>query len=184
MENFINSKILQRSVAVCVCAALFACFAKAQIAVGGNYTLSQTAIAGGGASGAGASVNGNYSLEGTIGQNAAGTKQQNVPYAFQPGFWTVQTFAPTAASVSVGGRVLTADGGGVRNVRVTMMGASGETRTAISSSFGYFRFEAVTAGETYIFSVFSKRFTFSQPVQVRSILEETDDVVFTANAEI
>jgi len=184
MENFINSKILKQSIAICVCAALFACFAKAQIASGGNYTLSQAAIASGGASGAGASVNGNYSLEGTIGQNAAGTKQQNLSYAFQPGFWTVQPFAPTVASVTVGGRVLTANSGGVRHVRVTMTGASGETRTAISSSFGYFRFEDVTAGETYIFSVFSKRFTFSQPVQVRSILEETDDIVFTAHDKI
>ena len=93
MKTFINSKILKQSIAVLSFAVIAASFATAQIATGGNYTLTQTAIANGGAGGAG----GNYSLEGTIGQSAAGTKQQNSPYIFQPGFWTAQTFAPTAA---------------------------------------------------------------------------------------
>ena len=162
---------------------ILACAAEAQIATGGNYTLTQTAIANGGASGTGASAGGNYSLEGTIGQAAAGTRQQNSPNTFQPGFWTAQPFVPTAASVTVGGRVLAANGIGIRNVRITLTGASGETRTAISSAFGYFRFDNVAAGETYIFSVFAKRFAFSQPTQVRSIVEDTDDIIFTANDE-
>ena len=183
MKNKIKSNFWHYSIAVWFCIAAFANFTKAQIATGGNYTMTQTAIANGGASGAGASANGNYALEGTIGQNAAGTRQQNASYAFQPGFWTIQTFAPTAANVIVGGRILMPDGSGIRNVRVTITGANGETRTAISSTFGYFRFEDVAAGETYVFSVFAKKFTFSQPSQVRSILEDTDDLIFTANGE-
>ena len=183
MKNPIISKLWNQFVTVCICGLILACAAQAQIATGGNYTLTQTAIASGGTSGAGASAGGNYSLEGTIAQSAAGTNQQNVPYKFQPGFWTAQTFAPTAAHVTVVGRVLAANGGGIRNVRITLTGASGETRTVISSTFGYFRFDDVAAGETYIFSVFAKRFAFSQPTQVRSIVEDTDDIIFTANDE-
>ena len=62
-----------------------------------------------------------------------------------------------------------------------MTGANGESRTAISSAFGYFRFDNVEAGGTYIFSVRAKRYTFSQPTLVRSIVEDADDLVFTAN---
>jgi hypothetical protein len=156
--------------------------ADAQIATGGNYTLDQSVVASGGVTSA---AGGTFKVEGTAGQAGAGTKQIHSPYNFYSGFWTAQTiFTPTAASVAVGGRVLTANGVGIRNVRVTITSASGVTRTAISSSFGYFQFEDVVVGETYIFNVFSKRFIFSEPAQVHSIFEEIDDIVFTANGEI
>ena len=89
--------------------------------------------------------------------------------------------APTAADVMVSGRVLTTDGRGIKNVLVTMINSNGESRTAISSQFGYFKFDNVAAGGTYIFSVHAKRYTFSQPTLVRSIVEDADDLVFTAN---
>jgi len=181
MNNLIINT-LKRLTFVCLCATAFACFAEAQVASNGNYTLTQTATANGGTSGAGASSGGNYLIEGTIGQSAAGTKQQNAAYTFQPGFWTAQQiFAPTAAAVHVGGKVVTADGRGIRNVRVTLKLSNGEARTIISSTFGYFRFDSIPAGETCIFSVSAKQFTFSQPAQVRSIVEDTDDIVFTAD---
>ena len=182
MKNTTHLKISKHLTAICLCAAAFAGFARAQIAAGGNYTLTQTAIANGGASGAGAGVSGNYMLEGTIGQAAAGTKQANAAYKFEPGFWTAQNFAPTAAAVGVSGRVVTATGSGIRNVLITMSASNGESRTVISGAFGYFRFADVPAGETYIFSASAKRYSFSQPVQVRSINEDTDDIIFTANA--
>lgn len=158
--------------------------ADAQIASGGNYTIEKSVIAGGGASGNAASGGGNYKLEVTIGQAAAGTNQQNTGYKFQPGFWTAQTFAPTAAEVTVSGRILTADGRGIKNVLVTMVKSNGESRTVISSAFGYFRFSDVAAGETYIISVSAKRYTFSQPTLIRSIVEDTDEIVFVADGSI
>lgn len=159
--------------------------ADAQITSGGNYTLTQTSIANGGASGNAASNGGNYSLEGTIGQSAAGTNQQKAAYQFQPGFWTAQPLLlPTAAAVTVSGRVVTADGRGIRNVLVTMVKSNGESRTVLSSAFGYFRFDDLAPGETYIFSVSAKRYTFSQPTLVRSIVEDADDIIFTADDSI
>lgn len=175
-------KISAQLIVMCLCASVFVCPAKAQIASGGSYTLTQTAIANGGASGAGASSGGNFSLEGTIGQNAAGTKQQNATYIFQPGFWTAQVFAPTAAEVTVSGRVLTTDGGrGIRNVVITLTSASGETRKAISGASGYFQFTDVPVGETYVFKADAKRYNFREPTQVRSIVEDTNDLIFTAD---
>ena len=66
-------------------------------------------------------------------------------------------------------------------MRVTLTGTNGESRTVLSGSFGYYRFAEVPAGETYIFSVFAKRYTFAQNTQVRSIMEDTDDINFVAD---
>ena len=138
-----------------------ACAADAQISSSGNYTLDQSVIAAGG----GTSANGNLKVEGTAGQNAAGAKQVNAPYNFYPGFWTAPLiFAPTAAEVSVGGRVVTADNSGIRNARITVTNGNGETRTVLSGAFGYFHFAEVAPGGTYIFSVHAKRYAFTESV--------------------
>ncbi|MEJ7700396.1 MAG: carboxypeptidase-like regulatory domain-containing protein [Pyrinomonadaceae bacterium] len=97
---------------------------------------------------------------------------------------TVDKIVPltTAATVAVGGRVMTASGRGIRNVSVTMTDESGNIRTAITTSFGYYRFVDVPAGGTYIFSVRGKRFAFGNNTQVQSIVEDTDDINFVANS--
>jgi len=91
--------------------------------------------------------------------------------------------APTAAAVSVSGRVMTASGRGIRNVRLSLTDSNGQIRTAATTSFGYYRFNDVQTGETYIISVRSKRYTFSQSSQVLSVNEETDAVNFIADSE-
>ena len=90
------------------------------------------------------------------------------------------TTPATASSVIVSGRVTTATGRRIANARVSMTNANGETRTVLTSTFGYFRLIDVLAGETYVFSVFAKRFQFAQSTQVRSIVEERNDIVFVA----
>lgn len=87
---------------------------------------------------------------------------------------------PTASFVSVGGRVMTADGKGIRNVLVTIAAPDGTIRTTRSSSFGYYEFSDVAAGGTYVVSVFAKRFNFSQPSRTREVFEAISDVDFTA----
>ena len=69
------------------------------------------------------------------------------------------------------------------NVRLSLTDSSGEVRTATTTAFSYYRFDAVQAGETYILSAVGKRFTFSQPVQVLNINEETEAVNFIADSE-
>ncbi len=87
----------------------------------------------------------------------------------------------TAATVSVGGRVKTSTGRGIRNVVITMTDSQGNIRTARTTSFGYYRFEEVAAGETYIFMATGKRFSFGQNTQVHSIIEDISDINFIAN---
>jgi phage gp45-like len=77
--------------------------------------------------------------------------------------------------------VLSASGKGIRNVRITLTDSSGSTRTALSTTFGYYRFDNVAAGETYIITAKGKRYEFSQPVQVINVNEDTVDINFTAN---
>ncbi len=97
--------------------------------------------------------------------------------------YRVAIIAPTAATVSVSGRVTTPAGRGIIGVRLSLTDSSGEVRTATTTSFGYYRFDAVQAGGTYILSATSKHYTFSQPMQVLKINEETTEVNFIANSE-
>jgi hypothetical protein len=96
---------------------------------------------------------------------------------------SLQVVSPTAATVTVSGRVVTPQGRGIRNVVVTMTDSIGNTRTATSSSSGYYRFIDVPAGETYIFTARGKRFSFRQNSQVRSIVEDIDDINFVASEQ-
>lgn len=93
------------------------------------------------------------------------------------GLWQVPALAPTAATVSIGGRVLTPAGYGLTNAIVSLADSAGNIRTARSSSFGYYRFDQVPVGETYVVSVSSKRYNFTP--QVVSLFEEITDLNFT-----
>lgn len=88
--------------------------------------------------------------------------------------------APTAASVSVSGRVSDANGQGISRARVILTDSNGENRTAITSSFGYFRFDEVEVGETYIFEIRHKRYQFSP--QILTIHEAIEDLNFVADS--
>lgn len=154
--------------------------ANAQIATGGTFALTQSVIAGGGGQN---STGGTFSLDGTIGQSVAGQPANGAPFNVYAGFWTPVALIPTSAEVSVSGRVVTANGRGIRNVLVTMSGASGEVQTAMSSMSGNFHFANVLAGDTYIFTARAKRFSFAQSTQVLSITEDVSDLVFVAEAQ-
>ncbi|HZH35373.1 MAG TPA: carboxypeptidase-like regulatory domain-containing protein [Pyrinomonadaceae bacterium] len=70
-----------------------------------------------------------------------------------------ETLMATAASVSVLGRVT--DGmRGLARAKVYLTAQNGETRTAMTNSFGYFTFTELQAGESYIVNVYAKRHTF------------------------
>jgi CSLREA domain-containing protein len=91
-----------------------------------------------------------------------------------------QVAVPSAASVSIGGRVMTAAGRGIRNVRLTLTNSAGETRNAVSNAFGYYRFTDVQAGGTYVISASGKGYVFDIPTQALFVSEETDGINFTA----
>ncbi len=57
-----------------------------------------------------------------------------------------------------------------------------EPLTKIPSS-GYYHFDDVQVGETYILSAHGKHYTFSQPSQVLNVNDGTEEVNFIANTE-
>jgi hypothetical protein len=90
------------------------------------------------------------------------------------------SLAPTAASVSVSGRVTTSEGRGLRGARVTLTDSNGNIRTAMTTTFGYYRFENVPASETVVIGVSSKRYSFIP--QVVSVMEDLTELNFTAES--
>jgi hypothetical protein len=91
--------------------------------------------------------------------------------------------APTAATVAISGYVTSTFGRGILGIQLSLTDSQGNTRTATTATGGYYRFEDVQVGETYILSASGKRYTFSQSVQVLNVNEETGEVNFIANAE-
>lgn len=71
---------------------------------------------------------------------------------------------PNAAGVSVGGRVMTSNGRGLRNAIVSLTLPSGEILQTRSSSFGYFNFDDIEAGQNVIVQVTSKDHQFTSQV--------------------
>ena len=87
---------------------------------------------------------------------------------------------PTAATVSVGGRITTSSGFGISQARVSITDAKGETRTVLTNQSGYYRFDEAEAGQTYIVSASRKRYQFVPSTQVISVSEDLVDVDFMA----
>jgi len=95
--------------------------------------------------------------------------------------WSIEFLPLTAAGVSMAGRVTTADGRGIRNAKVVVTGNSlDQPVIATTSSFGYFEIDSLRAGETYVVTVNSKRYTFSVPSRVITLVDNVVDIDFVA----
>jgi hypothetical protein len=83
--------------------------------------------------------------------------------------------------VTLTGRVMTADGSGIRNATITVTGNSlKEPIVIVTGPFGYYTIGGLTPGETYVVTVGSQRFTFARPSRVISLLDSVEDADFTA----
>jgi CSLREA domain-containing protein len=92
-----------------------------------------------------------------------------------------ESLGPTAASVSIAGRVLAADGTGIANVIVTAgCGGLAEPLTVRTNTFGYYRFEGLSAGSTCFVTVNSRRYLFAIPSVAVTPDDDLDGVNFTA----
>lgn len=90
----------------------------------------------------------------------------------------ISRLAPTAASVTLGGRVQTSSGMPVSKAVVAMTDGDGNIRTAISNGFGYYSLTDVPAGATYIFAIRNKRYTFLTDYEVYTAYDEFDGIDF------
>jgi len=77
--------------------------------------------------------------------------------------------------------VVNAKGSGQSNVRILLTDSSGNVRSAVSNTFGFYRFEGVQAGETYIVSAQSRRYRIENPTRVLAINEERNDIDFVVS---
>lgn len=90
----------------------------------------------------------------------------------------VGCFAPTAAAVPVSGKVLTTKGTGIARALITMTDDRGNTFTTRTNTFGFYKFENVAAGQSYVFSITSKNYNFEQ--QIVPVLETVSELNFYA----
>ena len=72
----------------------------------------------------------------------------------------VNALAPTAAGVTVSGRVFSPLGSTISKARVTITNSRGDGQTVLTNPFGYYSFDDVTAGTTYFITVEAKGYTF------------------------
>jgi hypothetical protein len=143
--------------------------------------------------------NGNFSINAPLGWCVCGTERQ--PQSTQPAttgcdvncpggpyscggttgqFSTYVVAAPSAASVSISGRVLTDTKRGLMNAAVYLTDASGTVHSARTSAFGYYRFADISAGQTVTILVVSKRYQFD--AQAVTITEEIENLDFAASS--
>lgn len=89
-----------------------------------------------------------------------------------------EALAPLSATVSISGRVTTAQGNGIRNAFVMVIDSNGNARAVKTGTFGYYSLNNIAVGQTYTIAVASKRFEFA--TQVISLSGELTDLDFIA----
>ncbi|MBK8464407.1 MAG: proprotein convertase P-domain-containing protein [Chloracidobacterium sp.] len=100
------------------------------------------------------------------------------------GGWGLEFLASTAANASISGRVMTADGAGIRNAKVVVTGNSlAEPLITSTGSFGWFNFDGLRTGETYVVTINSTRYTFSTPSQVVTLADNVNNADFIADPQ-
>jgi hypothetical protein len=111
----------------------------------------------------------NFSFDATNSQLVVSRPSENIVTLSRP-------LGPTAASVSVSGRITYGKGFGVSGATVSLTDSQGNTRNVLTNNFGYYRFEAIAAGATYVLNVFAKRYQFEP--QVLNVAEDVEDFNF------
>lgn len=91
---------------------------------------------------------------------------------------SIQFAVPTAAGVSIGGRVLNANGMGISKSMVTLTDMQGVSHTTLTNPFGYYNFDDVAAGSTVTISVSAKGRTFANPTVIHSVGDAVDSLNF------
>lgn len=92
---------------------------------------------------------------------------------------TPQAAGTTAAPGVVGGTVRSPNGRGLRHVIVMITGGSlDEPLYATTNQFGKYQFEAIPVGESYVLTVFSRRYNFSPSSRVISLNSSLTDADF------
>jgi hypothetical protein len=123
---------------------------------GGPFEITESVVGTGG----GSSSEGIFDVDATAGQPTLGDPIASNPFSVTSGFWNYTALAPTAAHVSISGRVVDSSGTGVPQASLRLMTQEGEVRYTRTSSFGYYRFEDVEIGQSVFMTVSHRVFVF------------------------
>lgn len=94
---------------------------------------------------------------------------------------TMVPAATTASFVEISGRVTTPEGRGLRNALVVIADINGAAQTAITTSYGFYRFAEVPSGSSYVVNVRSRRYRFD--AQVIQAFDDLTNVDFIGQAQ-
>jgi hypothetical protein len=96
----------------------------------------------------------------------------------------VHAYAMVPANVSVGGRVLTSGGAGIRNALVTISGGNLPAPVTVQTgNFGSYNFTGLQSGTTYTVTVGTKRYVILQPSRVVTPQANVTDFDFIAEPQ-
>ncbi len=96
-------------------------------------------------------------------------------------FVVAEQLAPTAANVSIEGRVSDTFGRGIPNALISITSSDGETRISRTSPFGYYSVYEIPSGQSYLMTVHHKRFQFDS--RTVNPIDNMTDVDFMAIQE-
>ncbi|MGI8640779.1 MAG: PQQ-dependent sugar dehydrogenase [Pyrinomonadaceae bacterium] len=88
---------------------------------------------------------------------------------------------PTAASVTISGRIATANGRGVSGAFIPFDGSgNSEPKTTRTNPFGFYRFSDVEVGQNYVITPSAKNYNFTPSSMVFTVFEDFTNLDFTA----
>ena len=94
----------------------------------------------------------------------------------------INTPAQSNVTGSITGRIVSANGSGIRRASVTVMNLTTfETRTRTTNDFGYFKFNDLPIVDLYLVTVNSKRFSFTTPNQLVQFTALEHILLFTSD---
>jgi hypothetical protein len=100
------------------------------------------------------------------------------------GGWGLQFFAPSAAGLSLEGRILTFERGPIQGAHVTVDGFGlTEPLSVTTGAFGKYRFEGLPAGGSYFVTVTAPRDRFAIPGRIISLPDNVSNFDFVADPE-
>lgn len=97
------------------------------------------------------------------------------------GMWDIDILGPTAAGVSISGRVLNSRGRGIGNAMVNINTSFGDNRTVYTNPLGYYRINNVEVGQSCVITVSSRNYEFTP--QAFFLNEALENLDFRANLQ-
>ncbi len=100
------------------------------------------------------------------------------------GGWGLEFVAPTTATAEISGRVLTADGRPIANVKVVLSGGGlPSSKVVYTGQLGYYYFSDLPVGQNYVVTVKSRRFNFADPTRLFTLVDNITDENFVAEPQ-